>query len=150
MATRLPALPPLQSAALRRPVSGAGHLGAFYDIGDPYGGGDPFGGDGGYSWGDPGRYDTGFPPIIIGGGGGDSSGAQPATNASLTSKAGGLLSSILGIPAINWGRLAAFLLGLLFIMGGIFLIARRSTVVKTVVQTGKHAARLVGESAAEA
>ena len=65
------------------------------------------------------------------------------------SAAGSALSSVLGIPSINWGRIAAFILGLILIAGGLFLIKPvQSIVVNTVKNTAKSGAKVAEVAAA--
>lgn len=128
---RLPALPDLLH-------HNSPHIQDFISIGGG-GGGDPFGGI--FSGGGP---SIGMPPI----GGTGNPGNLPKTTP--VSISGGLsaaipglggLSSVLGIPSINWGRLAAFLLGLLLIAGGLYLLRPVQQIVNaTVKDTIKGAA----------
>lgn len=97
----------------------------------------PGGGGGGIGF-PGGGISIGMPPISIGLPGGGSSGGG-ATSVSLGGAVGGALSSVLGIPAINWGRLAAFILGLILIAGGIYLIKPVQQVVNTNVKAGAKA-----------
>lgn len=88
----------------------------FVEIGGGGGGGIGFPGSGGIN--------IGVPPIGSGSNpaGGSGSGKTVSIPSSPLGIATGMLSSLLGIPAINWGRIAAFLLGLILIAGGIYLI----------------------------
>ncbi len=71
-------------------------------------------------------------PII---GGGSGSGSSGSTASILpTAAIGKYLSTALGIPAINWGRIAAFLLGLLLIAGGIYLTRPGQTIVTSSIR----------------
>lgn len=96
----------------------------FFDLG--CGGG--IGGGGGIFGG--GGPTLTMPPI--GGSGGGGGGTGKVTNVGFS--VGGALSSVLGIPAINWGRLAAFLLGLLLIAGGLYLIKPVQQIVNRTVK----------------
>jgi hypothetical protein len=80
-----------------------------------------------------GGQQTGIPSI----GGGSGSGptftigggtTRPVNNTTTT-------SNWLGLPSISWGRIACFLLGLLLIAGGLFLI---KPVQKTIIEVGKN------------
>lgn len=91
----------------------------------------------------PGTISIGFPGTSgsSGSSGGGGGGVNATEAAYATSAAGWLLG-------LDWGRIAAFLLGLIFIIGGIFLIKE---VRQTVVVAGKHVGKAVataGEAAA--
>lgn len=145
----LPPLPNLLVESNPFPSSSPGDYGIggpdfslpfFGGDGFPFGSGGQFGGGSGI---------TGFPPLTTndqGGGlftpiGGGSGGIQTVTfiddAANALKKAAG---SVLGIPAINWGRIAAFLLGLILIAGGIYLIKPVNEIVAPVVKRGSRAA----------
>lgn len=79
-------------------------------------------------------------PPIGGGNPGSGGGSGKATPVSVSGSIGGALSSVLGIPAINWGRIAAFLLGLLLIAGGIYLIRPVQKIVNQSVRSARSAA----------
>jgi hypothetical protein len=128
--------------------SGFGFNGAgfdFFGFGGGGGGSNPFLGGGG---GPPGFGNT-FPlpggiEIPIGGGGG----VQPVVGTvlgSVGSAVTGAVGSAIGLPAINWGRLAAFLLGLLLIAGGLYLFKPVQQAVNVRVQA---AAKGLTETAA--
>lgn len=103
---------------------------------------DPIGGGGGFG---------GLPPITIiapvgGGGTAGGGGKSGGVGGTVGSAAGSLLSSVLGLPAINWGRIAAFLLGLLFIAGGIYLTKTAQRSIKVVSGHAQRAAQLLAET----
>lgn len=104
----------------------------FVEIGGGGGGGFPGGGG----------IQIGIPPI--GSGGNPASGGGSGKTVSLPSTPLGvgasMLSNLLGIPAINWGRIAAFLLGLILIAGGIYLIRPVNQIVNTTVKRSAKAA----------
>lgn len=103
----------------------------------------------------PGVGSIGFPlpgTIQIGGsnnprGSGSTGGSSGGSSipGAVAGVAGRALSSVLGIPSINWGRLATFLLALLLIAGGLYLI---KPVQQIVVKPIKRAAREAGEGIA--
>lgn len=122
----------------------------------PTGGWDALGMDTGS--GGSGGYNFALPSITGGGGGsgggfdlgGVIGGVISGVTGSLTgggstqilgsSSAKSYLSSVLGLPSINWGRIAAFLLGLLLIAGGLYLIKPVQQVVnRTVKETARGA-----------
>lgn len=84
----------------------------------------PGGGGGGIGFPPSGGIDLGGGNPASGGGSGRTVGFPLPGGAmgSAIGAGGSWLSSMLGIPAINWGRIAAFLLGLILIAGGIYLI----------------------------
>lgn len=123
------------------------------------GGGDPFdiygGGGGGFPIFGPGDTSGGgggFPPIFTfdlgggnfsGGGSGGGSGQPPVNVTPVSFDPTKWLSGVLGIPSINWGRIAAFLLGLILIAGGIYLIRPVQNIVnQTVKRSAKASAAL--------
>lgn len=140
----LPKLPALQSLR-RRP--------ALIEL-DPQGDGGSTGGTGG----NPGGFGTGG--VLIGNGGGGFGGQAPYSSqepirdgstggTSIPSK----VASMLGIPEINWGRIAAFLLGLLLIAGGIYLISTGknvTTVIRDTAGRAKDAVKTATATTAEA
>lgn len=113
-----------------------------FEIGGGFGGGPGLIGSPGGGFPGPGTIGIGVP---IGGtgatgstGGTSGSGSfYPATAVNWASDAAGAL---LGL---DWGRIAAFLLGLILIAGGIFLI---KTVRQQVTVVVKHGARLAAEA----
>lgn len=123
---------------------------------DPFGGGSfdigggfPIFGGGGYPGSGGGTptlnpNDNGGGFVISGGGGGSGggSGVKVTPVGAGVGPFGGLLSSVLGIPAINWGRIAAFLLGLILIAGGIYLIKPVQNVVNQTIKKGAKAAMI--------
>jgi hypothetical protein len=117
--------------------SGVGSQGSGFIL--PGGSGGPSGGDGGI-FGPSIGITLPFP------GGSSGSGAPGGTSipGKILGAATGAVSSVLGIPAINWGRIAAFLLGLLLIAGGLYLLKPVQTVVNRSVrglaETGEVAA----------
>ena len=86
----------------------------------------------------------GLPPITIGGGSGGPpgviSGAAGRAGASGSASTGS--TGLLGIswPTIPWGRIAAFLLGLILIAAGLYMIKQIQQTVKTTVKTAGKAA----------
>lgn len=101
-------------------------------------GGGSGGSGGGLGGGFPsvGGINIGVPPM---GGGNPASGGGSGKTVSVglpgsVGSGASMLSSLLGLPAINWGRIAAFLLGLILIAGGIYLI-------KPVQETVNRAAK---------
>jgi hypothetical protein len=110
------------------------------------GGGDIFGGGGGGFFGsgpssvDPtqgGGFGIGSPVISIGGGGGGGGTATTIKAGTGTSSSVGFLG-LPGLPSIDWGRIGAFLLGLLLIAGGLFLIKPVQQAVKITVKHGSE------------
>lgn len=94
------------------------------------------GGGGGIGGGGIGNGPTlTMPPITIGGGSGGSGSTGKTTTVGIGGAIAGGLSSVLGIPAINWGRLAAFLLGLLFIAAGLYLLRPVQQIVNQTVKS---------------
>jgi hypothetical protein len=102
--------------------------GGFFPIGGGGGGGGPVIGDPGGGGG----ISIGLPPIGGTGGGG--------TSTSVSASSGGLFGLL---PAINWGRIAAFLLGLILIAFGLYMIKGVNQAVNVVVKNG---ARKLAES----
>lgn len=129
MFPNLPTLPDLSSA-----FRGAGASPLFVEIGG--GGGSPIGGGGGFpiSDGGGGIHIGGGTPVGSSGGGGGITLPGGGASSTAASIGGTWLSSLLGIPAINWGRIAAFLLGLILIAGGIYLIRPVNQVVNQTVK----------------
>lgn len=121
---RLPGLPDLHS------VSDKATLSQLFTIG---------GGSGGFGFPGGGGIGLGLPPIF-GGGSGGSGGGVTVTPVGIGGAIAGGLSSVLGIPAINWGRIAAFLLGLLLVAGGIYLIKPVQQVVNRTIKTSAKGA----------
>jgi hypothetical protein len=99
------------------------------------------GGDGGLFGGGGGIFGGGSggggivisaPPINVGGGGGSGTISVGGTGGTATNAGFNPFSYL---PAINWGRIGAFLLGLLLIAGGLYLI---KPVQQVVNRTGKN------------
>jgi hypothetical protein len=110
-----------------------------FEVGGGGGGVPIFGGGGGGGFPGSGTINIGLPgnPASGGSGGKTSTislgGSAPAVGYNM-------LSSLLGIPAINWGRIAAFLLGLILIAGGIYLIKPVQESVNRTIKTGAKGA----------
>lgn len=121
---RLPTLPELSH------FSGSQSTPLFVEIG---------GGSGGFGGGFPGGINIGAVPIgggnpASGGGSGRTISSIPSIPSSPIGIGTSMLSNLLGIPAINWGRIAAFLLGLILIAGGIYLIRPVNQIVNQSVK----------------
>lgn len=112
-----------------------------FEIGGGFGSGPGLIGSPGGGFPGPGTISIGVPPIggTTGSTGGTSGSGSfyPATAVNWASDAAGAL---LGL---DWGRIAAFLLGLILIAGGIFLIR---TVRQQVTVVTKHVGRLAAEA----
>lgn len=131
MFPELPRLPTLPSMAGR------------YSPAQDFGGFLP--GPGGVGIGFPGggpAIGINLPPITVGSGG-----SKTTIGGTIAGAAGSALSSALGIPAINWGRIAAFLLGLLLIGGGLYLIKQVNQSIKVVARTGREVGTAIGAAA---
>jgi hypothetical protein len=123
-----------------RETSGLFDFGGFLPI-SPGPGGGGGGGTGPSIWGN-------FPGIIIAPGGGGGSGSSGTkTTGSGSGTAGKSTSTGIFGGIFDWGRWAAFILGMILILAGLFLMAKRSTVVKTVIVAGKKAASTLAEGA---
>jgi hypothetical protein len=103
------------------------------------------GGGPGFGTGSPG-WGIGSPPTGGGGGGGGYGCVGPLCQQRLPCGLGGPCTSTSSstsnplnplsyLPSINWGRIAAFLLGLLLIAGGLYLIKDVRTTVNSNVRT---------------
>lgn len=95
-----------------------------------------------------GGFDTGVSVGTPAGGTGGSGGAsqRQASAGQGTTPASTSGTSWFTWPSISWGRLAAFLLGLILILMGIYLIKPVQQVVNTTVKTaGKAAAAAAAE-----
>ena len=137
----LPTLPRLNQIDVAGPRRNA----TAFDFGGIFGGGDPFGGGfigTGGSTGNPTRdcglfglgcVNVGYGSDPFGGIFGGGTSGSGSTSIRGTSSSTGMLGGLL--PAINWGRIGAFLLGLLLFGGGLYLIKPINQSVGLVVKT---------------
>lgn len=106
-------------------------------IGGGIGGGGILGGGGGLGVGQwPPLNPIEYGGVYIGGGGGSSGGggSGKAVNVGVGTSLAGPLGMLTG--GFDWGRLAAFLLGLLLIAGGLYLLKPVQEVVNGAVKKG--------------
>lgn len=114
--------------------------GSGFTIGGGAGGGSVPGGGGGFpeiclgTWCVGGGGMTTNVPVPGSGSGGSGGGGATSIPGKIVAAATGAVSTALGIPAINWGRLAAFLLGLLLIGGGLYLLKPVQEVINRSVK----------------